>query len=327
VTGYPVQELCRRCSFEEVAYLQWHGELPAREQISAQHRAERAQRVLGPEIADAIVGQPFAADPLRTLRTVVTLLGAQDPAAQDISPGAIRAKALRLFAVLPTVIAMDQRRRHGLGAVAPRDHLGYAANFLYMTFGKVPEPQVVAAFETSLILHAEQSFNVPSSTGRAVTSAISGFYSAIEAAIDALKCPGPGPASVCEAVVDMMAEIAIPDNVEPWLEEGLAAGRKITGFGHCSHKDGDPRVPAMRAALGMIAGLRGGQDIIEIYDALAAAMYDARGLRPNLGYPAGPSYRLIGFDTPTFAPIFFAACLPGWTARIVERLSGADSSR
>jgi citrate synthase len=104
-----------------------------------------------------------------------------------------------------------------------------------------------------------------------------------------------------------MAEIAIPDNVEPWLEEGLGAGRKITGFGHCSHKNGDPRVPAMRAALGMIAGLRGGRDIIEIYDALAAAMYDARGLRPNLGYPAGPSYRLIGFDTPTFAPIFFEA--------------------
>ena len=87
-----------------------------------------------------------------TLRTAVSLLGASDPAEGDNSPAAIRAKALRLFAVLPAVVAMDQRRRHGLGSIPPRDDLSYAANFLYMTFGKVPEPQIVAAFQTSLIL-------------------------------------------------------------------------------------------------------------------------------------------------------------------------------
>jgi 2-methylcitrate synthase len=116
--GYLVQELRRWCSFEEVTYLLWHGELPTRDQISAQNRAERAQRTLDPVIAAAIADQPSTAQPMDTLRTAVSLLGAGDPAGPGITP-AIRAEALRLFAVLPSIIATDQRHRQGLGAIAP----------------------------------------------------------------------------------------------------------------------------------------------------------------------------------------------------------------
>jgi len=321
--GYPVQELCRRVSFEEVAYLLWHGELPTRDQLYTQNQAERAQRALDPVTAAILASQPFAAHPMDSLRTAVSLLGASDPAENDISPAAIRAKALRLFAVLPAVVAMDQRRRHGLGAVAPRDDLGYAANFLYMTFGKLPEPQIVAAFETSLILYAEHSFNASTFTARVVTSTLSDLYSAVTAAIGALKGPLHGGAN--EAVMTMIDEIGIPDNAKPWLDEALASGRKIMGFGHRVYKNGDSRVPTMRGALGTIAAYRaGGQQLLEIYETLAAAMYEAKGLHPNLDYPAGPAYHLIGFDTPTFTPIFVAARLPGWTAHIAEQL-GANS--
>ena len=317
--GYPVQELSRRCSFEEVAYLLWHGELPTPEQLSAQNRAERSLRTLDPAIAATLASQPFTAHPMDTLRTAVSLLGAADPAENDVSPAATQAKALRLFAVLPAIIAMDQRRRHGLGALAPRDDLSYAANFLYMTFGKVPEPQIVAAFQTSLILYAEHSFNASTFTARVVTSTLSDLYSAVTAAIGALKGPLHGGAN--EAVMEMMNEIGIPDNAKPWLDDALAEGRKIMGFGHRVYKNGDSRVPAMRTALGMIAALRGGRQLLEIYDTLAAAMYEAKGLHPNLDYPAGPAYHLIGFDTPTFTPIFVAARLPGWSAHIAEQLA------
>jgi len=317
--GYPVQELCRRCSFEEVAFLLWHGELPTQDQIGAQNRIERVQRAIDPVIAATLAGLPLTAHPMDTLRTAVSLLGASDASENDISPAAIQAKALRLFAVLPSVVALDQRRRHGLGAVPPRDDLGFAANFLYMTFGKVPEPQIVAAFETSLILYAEHSFNASTFTARVVTSTLSDLYSAVAAAIGALKGPLHGGAN--EAVMDMMNEIAIPDNAKPWLEEALASKRKITGFGHRVYKNGDSRVPTMRTALGMIAALRGGERLLDIYETLAAAMYEAKGLHPNLDYPAGPAYHLIGFDTPTFTPIFVAARLPGWTAHIAEQLT------
>ncbi|HLI40320.1 MAG TPA: citrate/2-methylcitrate synthase, partial [Streptosporangiaceae bacterium] len=157
--GYPVQELAARCSFEEVAYLLWHGELPTSAELAAQNEAERAQRRLDPVVAATLRGLPAAAHPMDTLRTAVSLLGAADPAEGDNSAAAIQAKALRLFAVLPAVVAADQRRRRGQDALPPRDDLGFAANFLYMTFGEIPEPQVARAFETSLILYAEHSFN------------------------------------------------------------------------------------------------------------------------------------------------------------------------
>jgi len=317
--GYPVQELVGRCSFEEVAYLLWHGELPTPEQLAAQNRAERAQRTLDPLIAAMLIGLPLTAHPMDTLRTAVSLLGGGDPAENDNSPRANRAKALRLFAVLPAIIALDQRRRHGLGAVSPRDDLGFAANFLHMTFGKVPEPAIVSAFETSLILYAEHSFNASTFTARVVSSTLSDLYSAVTAAIGALKGPLHGGAN--EAVMQMLDEIAIPDNAGPWLGEALADKRKIMGFGHRVYKNGDSRVPAMRAALGEIAALRSGQNLLDTYETLAKAMYDAKGLHPNLDYPAGPAYHLIGFDTPTFTPIFVAARLPGWTAHIAEQLA------
>ena len=317
--GYPVQELARQCSFEQVAYLLWHGELPTPDQLAAQDRIERAQRVLDPVVAATLIGLPITAHPMDTLRTAVSLLGAGDPDENDNSPAALRAKAVRLFALLPTVVALDQRRRRGLGAVRPRDDLGFAANFLYMTFGEVPEPEIVAAFETSLILYAEHSFNASTFTARVVASTLSDLYSAVAAAIGALKGPLHGGAN--EAVMDMMDQIGIADNAGPWLNEALAGQRTIMGFGHRVYKNGDSRVPAMRAALEKVAAARDGRRLLDIYETLAKAMHDAKGLHPNLDYPAGPAYHLMGFDTPTFTPIFVAARLPGWTAHITEQLA------
>lgn len=208
---------------------------------------------------------------------------------------------------------MDQRRRNGLGVIAPSDHLSYAANLLYMTFGKVPEPQIVAAFETSLILYAEHSVRAIPFT----TIPLSDFYSAAVAALDAFKDTADADAG--EAVIAMLTEIAIPDNARPWLVDALGDGRTIAGFSQLVRQP-DPRVPAMRAALSMIAAFRGGGDLLEIYEALATAMYKAKGLQPDLHYPASLAYHLIGFDTPAFAPIFIVGCLPAWTARITRQL-------
>jgi len=318
--GYPVQELTRRCSFEEVVYLLWHGELPTPAQLAAQNSAERAQRALDPSTVSLLRNLPITAHPMDTLRTAVSLLGAADPTENDSSPAANRAKALRLFAILPAVVAMDHRRRRRQDPVPPRGDLGFAANFLYMTFGEVPDQAIVAAFETSLILYAEHSFNASTFTARVVTSTLSDTYSAVTAAIGALKGPLHGGAN--EAVMDMMEEIGTPGRAEAWLEKALADKRKIMGFGHRVYKNGDSRVPTMRAALGEIAERRDGQRLINIYEVLAQAMYEAKGLHPNLDYPAGPAYHLIGFDTPAFTPIFVAARLPGWTAHIAEQFAG-----
>ena len=323
VRGHSVVELSRWHSFEEVAYLLWYGQLPARDEILAQARGERGQRAIEPVIAAAIADQQCTAHPMDVLRTAVLLLGANDPAGHDVSPAVIRAKALRLFAVLPSVVAMDHRRRHGLGAVMPRSHLSYAANFLCMAFGRVPAPQIVAAFEATLVLYAGHGLNDPAITGQAVTSAAPDVYTSVAAAID-VRNGRDSLSGISGSVIETINQIAIADNVRPWVEEALADGRQIAGFGHHVHENGDPRVRAMRAALGKIAALRGGQDVLEIYDALTAVMDEVTGLQPNLEYPVALACHLIGFDAAAFSPVLAAACLPGWTASIAGQ-SGASS--
>ena len=313
--GYPVQELAARCSFEEVAYLLWHGELPTEEQRSALVGEGRAQRAMTEEVRRAVDLVPLTAHPMDTLRTAVSVIGATDPRAED--PTADEAKALRLLSQVPAVIAYDQRRRRGQELVDPRPDLGYVENFLYMTFGEEPEPVVVDAFRVSLILYAEHSFNASTFTARVITSTMSDLHSAVVGAIGALKGPLHGGAN--EAVMHVLEEIGAPDRAEAWLDEALAAKRKIMGFGHRVYKRGDSRVPSMKAALDRLVAHYRRPDVTEMYDALATAMVERKDIHPNLDYPSGPAFHLMGFDTPTFTPLFVAARIVGWTAHVMEQ--------
>lgn len=317
--GYPLAELARRASFEEVAYLLWYGELPGPAELTGFLRAERAQRALPRDLVALIDSLPTSAHPMDVVRTVVSAIGALDPEAND--PGHAQDASIRLFALLPAVVAYDQRRRRGQGIVAPRPDLGYSANFLWMTFGLEPHPVAVSAFNTSMILYAEHSFNASTFTARVVASTLSDVYSAVTAAIGALKGPLHGGAN--EAVQHTFDEIGYgsgaAERARAWLETALAEKRKIMGFGHRVYKGGDSRVPMMREALCNLVTHYRRDDIWELYDAFEDAMVAAKGIHPNLDYPTGPAYHLLGFDTPTFTPIFVASRVTGWTAHIIEQ--------
>ncbi len=200
----------------------------------------------------------------------------------------------------------------------PRDDLGYSANFLHMTFGEVPDLVVVSAFDVSMTLYAEHSFNASTFTARVVTSTLSDIYSAVVAAIGALKGPLHGGAN--EAVMHIFDEIGTADKAEGWLDDALAEKRKIMGFGHRVYKNGDSRVPTMKAALDTLVEEYGAQDLAALYDALETAMVSTKDIKPNLDYPSGPAYHLIGFDTELFTPLFVASRVTGWTAHVIEQL-------
>lgn len=320
--GYPVQDLAARRSFEEVAYLLWHGELPTAEQLAEQNAAERAQRALPELVVEAIAALPTTCHPMDTCRTAVSVIGAHDPTAEDASVEANLAKSLRLFALLPAVVAFDQRRRRGQELVPPREDLGYAENFLWMTFGGDSEstvPQVARAFEVSMVLYAEHSFNASTFTARVITSTLADLYSAVTGAIGALKGPLHGGAN--EAVMHTFDEIGSAGNARAWLAEALASKRKIMGFGHRVYKNGDSRVPTMKAVLDDLVAHYQRPHLGELYTALESAMGEAKGIKPNLDYPAGPAYHLMGFDTPTFTPLFVASRVTGWTAHVMEQLA------
>jgi 2-methylcitrate synthase len=315
--GYPVQELAASVTFEEVAYLLWYGELPDDSQLAAFEERERSLRGLDHEVKRIIDELPLTAHPMDVVRTAVSVIGASDPATPDDSPEANLDKAIRLFAKLPSIVTYDQRRRHELEFVEPRDDLGYSANFLWQAFGEAPELAVVNAFDVSMILYAEHSFNASTFTARVITSTLSDLYSAVTGAIGALKGALHGGAN--EAVMHTFAEIGTAERAEAWLDAALAEKRKIMGFGHRVYKNGDSRVPTMRDAMERMLEHYDRPDLFELYSALETAMAERKGIKPNLDYPTGPTYHVMGFDTETFTPLFVASRVTGWTAHIMEQ--------
>jgi len=320
--GYPVQELAASKSFEEVAWLLWHGELPTAAELAGFQKSERAQRALDANVKRVIDELPLTAHPMDVVRTAVSVIGASDPNTDDSSPEGNMAKSITLFAKLPAIVSYDQRRRRGEGVIEPREDLDYSANFLWMSFGEIPDDIVVDAFRVSLILYAEHSFNASTFTARVITSTLSDLYSAVTGAIGALKGPLHGGAN--EAVLHIFNEIGFgPDSAarsEAWLEQALLEKRKIMGFGHRVYKKGDSRVPTMRKSMVELIEYYNRPDVLDLYEGLEAAMTERKGILPNLDYPSGPAYHLMGFDTLTFTPIFVAARITGWTAHIMEQL-------
>ncbi|OCB16643.1 2-methylcitrate synthase [Mycolicibacterium porcinum] len=315
--GYPVQDLAAHCSFEQVAYLLWHGELPTDQELALFTQRERASRRIDRSMQSLLAKLPDNCHPMDVVRTAISYLGAEDPEEDDSSPSANFAKSLRMFAVLPTIVAADMRRRRGLEPIGPHSHMGYAENFLHMCFDEVPDPVIVNAFEQSMVLYAEHSFNASTFAARVVTSTQSDIYSAVTAAIGALKGSLHGGAN--EAVMHDMLEIGSADRAAQWLHGKLSRKDKVMGFGHRVYKNGDSRVPTMKAALRQVAAVRDGQQWLDIYNELESAMFAATKIKPNLDFPTGPAYYLMGFDIPSFTPLFVMSRITGWTAHIMEQ--------
>lgn len=324
--GYPVQQLAEQLSFEEVALLLWNGELPTAQEREEFVAFERAHRALDPQVKAAVDLLPTDCHPMDVGRTAVSVLGANHPKSEENSAEVELTKAKELFAAFPAVVAYDQRRRRGLDVVEPREDLDYSQNFLWMTFGEEAVPEVVDAFRVSMVLYAEHSFNASTFTARVVTSTLSDLHSAITAAIGALKGPLHGGAN--EAVMHTFEEIGIdPEETreeaavraKAWMEDALANKRKVMGFGHRVYKKGDSRVPTMKKALDAMVAHYDRGEIMGLYDGLEAAMSEAKGILPNLDYPAGPTYHLMGFDTELFTPLFIASRITGWSAHVLEQ--------
>ncbi|WP_130840959.1 bifunctional 2-methylcitrate synthase/citrate synthase [Corynebacterium neomassiliense] len=320
--GYPVQELVEHCTFEDVAYLLWNRELPTPEQKEEFERTERSLRGIPQALVDLVDGLPQDCHPMDVCRTAVSWIGAHDAQAGDRSGDGVRRIGLNLLAKLPTVVAYDMRRRRGLGFIAPSPDRSIAENYLYMAFGDgegspATGPDDVEAFDQSLTLYAEHSFNASTFTGRVIASTTSDTYSAVTGAIGALKGPLHGGAN--EAVMHNFLEVGDPDRAEAWVLDKADRKEKIMGFGHRVYKRGDSRVPSMEAAMRRTAANHDGAKWVEMYEKMQDAMEKRTGILPNLDFPAGPTYYMLGIDIPFFTPIFVIARVVGWTAHIAEQ--------
>ena len=315
--GYAVQDLCEKCIFEEVANLVLNGELPNKKQLKNFIKQERLDRKLSKEILSDIRKMPKKAHPMDVVRTAVSLMSLEDKETKDNSQKANMRKAIRIFSKTPIALAAFFRARKGKKMIAPKKKLSFSENFFYMCFGKVPDKEIVKAFDVSLILYAEHSFNVSTFTARTITSSLSDIHGAITGAIASLKGPLHGGAN--EEVMHMMNKIKKPENALKWINNALANKDVVMGFGHRVYKSGDSRVPTMREYFGKVAKIKKDKKFEKIYDIVEKVMIEKKNIHPNVDYPTGPTYHLMGFDTDFFTPIFVISRITGWSAHIIEQ--------
>ncbi|PPR63548.1 MAG: 2-methylcitrate synthase [Alphaproteobacteria bacterium MarineAlpha3_Bin7] len=315
--GYAVQDLAANCIFEEVAYLILNGELPNRSQFNKFKKLERSLRKLTRGHLDIISMFPKKAHPMDTIRTAVSYLGTTEiawggePLEKDLE------RAIALLAKIPTMIATDFRLRQGKQRISPRTDLTMSENFFYMCFGKIPPRKVVKAFDISLILYAEHSFNASTFAGRVIASTRSDLYSAACGAIGALKGPLHGGAN--EAVMEMMKKVGNPRRAENWLRNAFKNKSLVMGFGHRVYKQGDSRVPTMKNCLRDLTEWAGDTKWLEIYEIMENIMVNEKNIYPNLDFPSGPAYYLMGFPINLYTPIFVMARITGWSAHYFEQ--------
>ena len=315
--GYAVQDLCAKCNFEEVAYLVLNGELPNKKQLRSFVKEERSDRKLSKEILSDIRKMPKKAHPMDVARTAVSLMALEDKETKDNSPKANMRKAIRIFSKTPIALAAFFRARKGKKMISPKKNLSFSENFFYMCFGKVPSKDIVKAFDVSLILYAEHSFNVSTFTARTITSSLSDIHGAITGAIASLKGPLHGGAN--EEVMHMMNKIKKPENALKWINKALKNKEVVMGFGHRVYKRGDSRVPTMEKYFKKVALIKKDKKFIKIYDIVKNVMIERKNIHPNVDYPTGPTYHLMGFDTDFFTPIFVISRITGWSAHIMEQ--------
>lgn len=320
--GYAVQDLAKHCRFEEVAYLIWNGELPSQSKLDEFIAQEKAERGLSDDLITVMRKFPKDAHPMATLRTAVSFLGLEADVEEDHATDKLYERAISMYGKIPQIVATDFRLRNGKEPIAPNMDLGFSENFFHMCFGEVPAPEVVKCFDISMTLYAEHSFNASTFTGRVIASSLSGVYSAVTGAIGSLKGPLHGGAN--EAVMYMLQDVGTAENAKAWMLDALATKKKIMGFGHRVYRSGDSRVPTMTEAYKDMVDIIGTDEAKmywEMSRILDETMVGEKGIYPNLDFPAGPAYYLMGFEIPMFTPIFVMSRITGWTAHIMEQLA------
>lgn len=321
--GYDIRELGAQATFEEIVYLLWNGDLPTQSQLDAFKQELTGQRALPPELLAMMRGYPHDAHPMAVLRTAVSALGMLDPTADDITPEGAKAKALKLTAVTPTIVAAWERLRNDQEPVPPRDDLDFAANFLYMLNGEEPNPDGVRALDAYLVMLADHDFNASTFAARVTTGTLADMYSAITTALGTLKGAAHGGAN--QRAMEQFVEAAESGDVETWYRNARANDRRIMGIGHRVYKVEDPRAGILRPLAEKFAASSGQSkwfDIASQIEKLARQddYFIQRNLYANVDYYSAVVLYTIGIPIDQFTCIFAISRMAGWTGHVIEQI-------
>lgn len=316
--GYDIGDFVEEAAFLDVAWLLWHGDWPAEAESDRFAAAVAAHRTLPPAVARYLEGAPIAAaNPMAVVRTAVSMLGADDPSADDTSASAVAAKATALLGLLPTVVAAMSRLSRSQVPVAPDPDLDHAANFCYMLTGERPEARAAHALNAALNTYAEHELNASTFAARTTVGTLSDYYSAVVSAIGTVK--GPLHGGAVDDAMGVFAEIGSPEAVAGFAASALEARRKVPGFGHRVYRTRDPRAPAMDRLAAELGAAAGEPHWHQIAAGLERELKARKGLNANVDYYSALVLRHLGFPLKMFTSFIVASRVAGWTAHILEQ--------
>ena len=316
--GYDIRDFVIEASFCDVTWLLWHGDWPDAAQ-SAEFAAEVAShRDLSDSVSALLAGAPLeSANPMSVLRTAVSLVGAEDPTADDISSDAVVAKAARLVGCLPTMVAAMARHMQGNEPIAADPSLDHAANFCWMLTGRHPSETEAGALNALLNTYAEHELNASTFAARTTVGTLSDYYSAMVSGIGAVK--GPLHGGAVDDAMAVFSEIGRPDGVAPFVDAALAARRKVPGFGHRVYRTRDPRAIAMDRLAAELGEEAGEPHWHAVASALESELHERKRLNANVDYYAALVLYHLGFPLSMFTSFIVCSRVAGWTAHVLEQ--------
>jgi citrate synthase len=250
----------------------------------------------------------------------MSALAHYDNSLSDTSPQGQYRTAVRLTAQVSTVVATWGRIQAGGGPIPPDPVLGQAANFLYMLTGERPNPTAIRAFDIALTLHADHELNASTFAARVAAATLTDMYSAIVAAIGALKGPlhGGANADVMKMLLDL-GEHASGERVEETIRAKLARKEKIPGFGHRVYRTEDPRATHLRQMSRELGARAGSTSWFDMSQRIEALVKGEKKLNPNVDFYSASVYYTLGIPIDLYTPIFAVSRMSGWTAHVLEQ--------
>ncbi len=318
---YAATDLAASRSLEDVWQLLFDGELPDRAAGGRFGREVAGLRELPEGVARLLPSLATMGPPLDVLRTAVSVLGSELgwPPTHDIDHDQLRSQALRLCAVVPTILTAAHRLAGGEDPIPPRPDLSYAANYLWMLTGREAPADRVRAVEQYLILTIDHGFNASTFTARVIASTGADLAAAVTGAVGALSGPLHGGAP--SRALDMLDAIGTTDRAEAWIRQAVARGDRIMGFGHRVYKTDDPRSVFLRDVARSLGG-----DLVEFAEQVEgtavevlAELKPGRRLYTNVEFFAGVVMHSCGIPREMFTPTFASSRTIGWCAHVMEQ--------
>jgi 2-methylcitrate synthase len=313
--GYDIEDLAARASFEEVAYLLLHGELPKRAELDTYVAKVRKLRGLPEPLRAVLEMIPADAHPMDVLRTGVSFLGNVEPEG-DVSRQVDVAD--RLLACLPSMMVYWHRyHTDGVRIDTETDDASIAGHILHMLHDGPPSELHRESLDTTLILYAEHEFNASTFTARVITATLSDMHSAVTGAIGALRGPLHGGAN--EAAMELISKFDTPEEAVAGVRKMLADKELIMGFGHRVYTTSDPRNAINKRMSKRLAAEAGDMALFAVSEAIEKVMWDEKKLFANADFFAASVYHFLGIPTYLFTPIFVCSRITGWAAHIMEQ--------